>query len=204
MTIDHAKLAYLIHNAEYWNVAKDGSFFATQTHGGAYYEDIPVPVELVASLHPLFPVALRAVVKHFTSQAPDSHGAYGNAVADTLQCLTTGLVSFKDWNDEVRDMLSIDKLSYMQSTKRCVSITGMSVEVMYVDHNGLRIPYVLDANTRRFTANTVHLEQAYPGWEERWKIGKDLGVDNAELMKHVFSKKLEQEPSLTMTGISFD
>lgn len=186
-------VSWLEHDAEH--------FVAMKLLGGNMPEFSLVPHSLMAQKHPDFPRALLGLIAYSFEKDRETSGAYGNLAFDTLDVLEKGTVSLLDIDGKPRSFYEISELKTVGPHKKIVSIEAAFVDLAFTQEG---VTFVTNRDLRRLLFSAMEMQTRFPGWEKRWTIGKELGMENTELLQHVFAKSTAQANTSAITDIIFE
>lgn len=198
------ELDKILVEAESWLEHDADHFVAMTLQGDAMPKFSIVPGTLLVQKHPDFPRALLGLIEYSFKQDRESSGAYGYLVFDTLDVLQQGTIHLDDVDSKPRDMYAITELKAMGSRGKAVSIEASFVDLNYVNECGHSVPFVTNREVRKIIFMVEHISSSFPGWITRWTVGKELGLENAELLKNVFSVRSVPETLTSISDVIFD
>lgn len=169
-----------------WASLDDDRFKASFVEG--YATDFVVPASYLADAHPDFPIALREAILNKQKQNETTGVISGRMAMQTFRVLTNDVFRFEDGSYQ-HIYTAIRKLAVDGSL---VNVHGTKLAIDTFTHSGKVIQFVVSSAPRTTALLKSRVDAAYPGWQERFKIGTELGVDFEALMKHVFSVQTAQ------------
>lgn len=142
--------------------------------------------DLLASIHPSLPDAVRAQIA-WSEQTRECSWTSGKEVSDTIFFLTNDMLQFRDdllsshWAMKDTEMFRVyeDPLQ--------VWFKGLKWQIQESCFNGKQTYFVGDSFGLGIYANLDDLDKRYPGWYDRYKIGRDLGVATDDLLSMTFT-----------------
>lgn len=198
----------IINRANHWYVQEDGSFHAYLNDyndlDGPYIK-VDVSEGLVAQAHPKLPALLRQISLKY-SNPPHTASLGGDVISRNLHILNGDYVKSFDTGGRPVYLINIKDIklntTMLESPWVYVKATLLDTEDLCV--NGEIIPMVVWSESFADEVSQLPLNKTYPGWQERFKIGMELGVPQAELMKHVFAHNVAPSVQPSISGVTFD
>lgn len=198
--------------ADQWHIVDSETFMAYNIDDGT--ENI-VKASFLAEEHPLLPDAIRGLINWSymdrTNQTTLDHQddfkeysfAEGKLVGHTVDLLQNGGMPVTDINNNTYLFTSGLTIDHENATESIIPIVGSAVTHQHVFVSDKKVPFVTNAFWKKIDVSKTALEQQYPDWETRYRIGSELGMENFELMPYVFSKPSEPLPSIEASSITF-
>lgn len=170
-----------------------------RAHGEDDEPDTIVPISVLEQCHPLFPAALSASIA-----CTNKHRADGRLVLDTLELLRNGGITIKDYAGWPQTFTEVDTVETCDETSELLSIGGIRVQLKSVEASNELVPFVVNSRWELIRFAIVDLEAAYPGLEERFKIGSALGLEDKALAQHMFSNERRPIHAPLLPDVTFE
>lgn len=184
---DYPDLTGLLYNSHVWT-HDAGKFYVTQgVHGIRPGNAHCFSHEQLKTCHPLFPDALLGVLAWSEKNLNKAY-VYGSIAGATLNYLKCPI----DFYNERFLTISVSRVLDMHELDHeFIRIHGTTLEVEETEINGKMVPFVYQCANHWHTITRAQVDQHFPGWAERWKIGKDLGLEPLELSQLSFTKPVD-------------
>lgn len=192
----------LLSIAERWIRADNGVFGAGIVKNSISEVWAVEPYEL-ACFHPLFAQSLEEMLLWKQKNHQRSHATRSEVIA-TLSVLRNGVFDFKDIQNDTVLFTNLNTLHIPSDKEKHIWVDGDLVLLKKAGLNNTGVPFVTACQTAGLTVSRADLDLRYPGWEERWRIGKELGVDTKVLLKEVFNQTAASLSPESLTGLTFD
>lgn len=184
-------LAEFIPEVSNWWPKEDGTFQAAIFDWQWARNDYVVYETDLASLHPLLPSVIRAML---TWQDATGVSAYadGSDVHATLRYLRGECVTLPSTNgvdvmfSEVRDMTE------NQMTDQLVTIETTSLQLHSQLYAGQKVPLVKRIGYTQLHVSRSTFDTKYPGWLNRWQTSQAMGMQWYAAYDYVFLPQLPQ------------
>lgn len=88
-----------------------------------------------------------------------------------------------------------------------VYVGAYNLTTKSVDTESGLLTIVTHRELGHFCVMKTELDTKFPGWESRWTVGKDLGMENRELMHQVFRTApvtVSPQEATVVSGLSFE
>lgn len=196
-----ANLNDVLSSAERWRV--DGDVLTILSPSGGHFHPVVVmPLPALARLHPEAPGHLNSQL-YWTSRRHGRDHVYGDEMRPILDYLMHGGVEFySKETDETHIFSHVRQLVCPSDNDKQACLLGTEIAI-HTSLNETLFPHpVFTSFERDYWVDKDELESRYPGWEERWRVGTEIGVELDALMRYVFSETAT--PGLSMTEVSFD
>lgn len=182
---DHDALTALFQNAYKWAQGQEETYIAQGYDQNHKSVEHIVPCAAIDDFHPKLLEAMDALSYWYERQEKKDH-IPREAVIATLDYIQHGGIEMMSTDYRPVTLFGIQSMYTANWNENILDIRGMAVHTQ----TG-RGPYqgVVFALSRYNAYPSVHksdLEKRFPGWEQRWKIASELGVDMPDLVKHVF------------------
>lgn len=193
----------LLLDAMTWQCGLDGRLVAcVADHMSGMSKLYTVTDQDLASCHPLFPAAMRGLVAW--CEEDDGRSAPGDSMLATLECLRFPPVHLRGPLNEHWIFSAIGNIELRPHFPEYAWISGRRVFMTTADETLHYAPFVTKTENDQVRVELHYLSQHYPGWEQRWKIGLELGIQHDDLMGHVFDKNWSPITPVATTDITFD
>lgn len=184
-----------------WYVHDDTHFRAQMN--GLLWHNYTFHQDLLNEVHPDLAGALRAFFSERHKATNMSHLG-SRDVANLIAYYKEPVVRFKDFLGYSRTFQGIRDLRQLSGEPARMCLSAWELLTLEVQFEG-RVYTVVDSRQMLdVTVKNSELETCYPGWEQRYKTGKDLGVDWAELMAHTFSVSPIITVDLPVSGLTLE
>lgn len=197
-------LQKLIRQTRHWSrVDEDGIYSAASFD--KYDEDqeyAVTPAEL-SVLHPLLPETINAMIVHNWNTNRVAH-VTGIDFCAALALLEGKSIKFIDVAGQERHVSYLMGISQHSENPNAWMIGGYDVQTKPHTIAGQNVLLVTGHEFVTRCADAQDLENRYPGWQERWKIGQDLGLSLSELQVDIFKAAPEPITTHTMQQITFE
>lgn len=186
---------FLVTSTGSWAIHDDKHFEASfiQDWGA----DVIVSDTYLQQAHPMFPEVLRAVIALQDEYRMDVPIA-GSLAAASLKLLRGELICFIDVEGQNSYFSRVTSLFIDDDI---VGVVGSNYIVESVEINGGAQEIVSFQQFGTVNVPRTLLDARFPGWEQRYGIGVELGVELEDLMPTVFEKS--NALALNMAGVSF-
>lgn len=135
---------------------------------------------MLADMHPEFLTAVRLLL----AWRGKSSGTY---IQDTLTLLKGGGTLFKNMNGAPVVFKAIgDAQRFLKDGIHFVRVEGTSFELQDHIHNNATYKLVRCYSERPCDVHVDEMDRSYPGWMQRLRFGRELGLETKELMALVF------------------
>lgn len=149
-------------------------------------------------VHPDLPKTLTALITHMNRTARCC-GADKHQVSASTAMLLHGLISAMSDRGEQVHYLLVQNIIEQVNNPEDVLLIGMQANVCSEQVGNEIVPFVLSTTW----GNTLHkkkdLNDVYPGWEIRWKVGNEIGLGLEELNEHIFKQPILKVPAIDTT-----
>lgn len=197
----YTDLTGLLYNTHVWSY-DDGQFYVT--HG--VHSQRPSAAhcfshEQLTACHRLFPYALRGALA-WSKKNLDKSYVYGSIAGATLNYLKCPI----DFYNERFLTISVSRVLELEETddKELIRIHATTLEVEELVVKGETVPFVYHCANHWHTITREQLDKHFSDWSERWKIGKDLGLESLELSQLVFTQVTEPSEGTLPQGLVFE
>lgn len=192
-----------MHNAPYsleerlpdiksWAVIGPQFFVTTESLSGIEETEMLTTAE-VATVHPDLPEAIHGIISH-NKRCGTSNYAAGVVVCNNVRLLRGELVSFVGKLGQTKLIDYPIEFDLPTEETEMLKMYAVCFIIGTVFKGTRAIPYITHSRVETHYASVANLESAYPGWQQRWEIGRELGVPHNELMRHVFTNDLSVTP----------
>lgn len=154
-------------------------------------------------MHPLLPACIKEHILRYQQLFKQS-SMQGFQVEDVLHLLQHGSVDLVDTKGNNIVLLDVAKLAAKPDAPDEVEIQGTDIEITYGENFGEVAPIVKITNWDTHNVYKSDLDARYPGWETKWRVGVELGVENNELMHNIFSRAALLPTPEGMVTIGFE
>lgn len=199
-------ISELIATADYWTACGETGFTAhlTYSKSGQQYQAVhSVPTSELAQLHPLLPNLLRKVLADARRERMPEK-ILGEHMQPTLDILTGNFVEFIDTSGYERIVSCLSNLVLVFRTDNRVLMTGGTHTVASVEVDGQELRFVVATRRVDTVVMKDELEARYPGWEKRWHVATELGVDLKDMLPHLFPSQTRPVKSSDLHGVNFE
>lgn len=180
-----AILTSLLRSIDRWHVSDDMQLtIESPSSGGTYHKVASAPLADLESLHPKFPLYLRALINWNTRMFGRTF-ACSDEVGPTLDYLNTGGTTLRATDGEIHDFARLDSISIGSASHQIVTVSGIKIQIKKVTLDGKTVPVVITACSRDYYFPYSELEQKYPKWETRFSVGSQLGLTGEDLLNYV-------------------
>lgn len=162
-----------------------------------------VPVAQLSSLHPLLPGTLDAMLT-YQRENYSTPSVSGLRIAQTLALLNNEYVNFTDVDGWGRKLVKLRSIERYQDSVDMVLLHGSDITTLPATVEQQAIEFALTSHTTHRVVKIEELNRQYPGWEERWRIGQDIGLEAQELIPHVFYNTPLVPAPFTMPELNFE
>lgn len=164
-----------------------------------------------AELEPIHPQLFNAL----HNQLKDNVTTYGSAVdtigdsvLDTINLYTAGTMTFVD---EKGKTLLIEKIKTLlvfegiDKTPTRILFSCRAYNTSVAPENALETgAYVQSTEDQRVFLSLADLTRRYPDWAHQWRMGSELGLQDEELVKLLFSAEHVPVSNVALPDIKFD
>lgn len=192
----------LLGDVTHWQLTAPDVFSAYATNAYGAVVKYTFSAEELEQHHKQLPGIILGLIEARHKNGRDPH-ADGINVCESLRLHQSGGITFSD-TDGYPVLLSVVRMITRLTSTGHYCIDGHRVVVSKYVHNGESIELVTWRKRDDFVVTKNELDTKFPGWEERLRIGSDLGVDYAQLMNHVFAKPSTPEEKPSLSGLSFE
>lgn len=186
---------FLIHSTGSWCVYDEHHFEASFIEN--WEADVLVPDSYLRQAHPLFPEVMRAVIALQEEYRMDIPIA-GSLAAASLKLLRGELLCFTDVEG---DSAYCSRVTNVFMNDDVVGIVGTYYTVDPVIINGHTQEIVSFQQFGTVDVSKASLDAKFPGWQQRYLIGVELGIEPDELMPTLFNTGISI--STPMADVSF-
>lgn len=153
--------------------------------------------------HPALADTLRENIKYMDSKRsgyPVVRTGQAQLLATLLLHGTISLVSGHSQNthlfSKIHDIIEAGDALFM--------VRGTKLSLEHVVRGGTDIPIVKHATGYCCEVSKTFMDKAFPGWEQRWRIGTEVGVDMSDLMLQVFKPSVPRVEGFIPMGDNAD
>lgn len=164
---------------------------------------VPVEATELSVEYPLLPVAIRALIHRLSTHYTRNAQATGEDVVQTAYLLKHGCVSFIDVGHVSRNVTNVRGLQLVNKGS-IVELTCTVVALDYAEHEGFKVPYGMRSDHRDVKVTSVELNARYPGWQQRWECGIELGLDIEHVMLMTFTKATDPLAAQALDTLTFE
>lgn len=191
----------LLKKALTWHQPSHGKFVALVKDANNLDNFVTVSTAELSTLHSSLPETLQALFL-WSRQSLGKLEVENRSVVATLDLLNSDVTHMVDNYGKNRVFTDISTLGLLNEASNFVWLRATEFDVKTVDYFGKSLSLVVSSTISETIISRDYLEKAYPGWKERWELGKELGIDNKTLLNNVFGK--DKSASTMLDGISFD
>lgn len=198
MTLPVPPIEELLYDADLWSVDPSGAFIATVICDSGDDDTYRVYEEDMAQLHPQFPDAVRCLVSWGTD------GIKGRLVAATLDYYRDNIIKIKSKQGHEYIFREISEMYEIEPQHPLIRIQGQTLRM---ETAGAAFNHVLCVGQTPSTSiafSRESLQKQYPGWEQRWSVAKELGLERDALSKYVFSNTTPTLACDVMSQVGFE
>lgn len=196
-------LAELLKITEHWVEFDTEHLVATSLFGDRNIPRYKVMMRELATMHPDLPATLNTLFSWLSKNKNQFH-INAKQVSDNARLLNGQVLAFEDEDGEPRYFERVEMLKSFTYFKEDSLMRIRGRELATENINGTRFVVGFDNSLKTVSVSKSAMDIQYPGWESRWKIGLELGVDNEQLLDHVFSVSQRPPTSLALGNINFD
>lgn len=186
-----------------WGLDSSNNIVATIKKPGVAKEIYQVSDVDLHALHPRMPEVVRAMVI-WTKTNKNQDEILGEEFFAQLDILQHGLIELETRRGELETFSHISNLIGVEGENEMVELTGTTVTLDYVQLAGERTPIVVSTLFWAHNVSKAEIDKKYPGWNERRRIGQDIGMAHGQLMRMVFSHDDAVRTSLPLPDSSFE
>lgn len=170
-------VAHLLTMSGRWRREDENHYrFITSSHGDHFYL---LSRQYLHDFDSTLPLVLDAHFIRFKT-------VYQHQLDETRALLADGSIDCRDEDGVLHRFLAIDTLEESTHAPTMIRMLGFAITTEPVTLGNVVFELVTSSVMRDIGAPKSDLDNRYPGWQQRWAIGQDLGVEHAELMRHVF------------------
>lgn len=202
MSSNKLSVLNLVAITDYFRKDSSTNYVACVDHPNtSTIKEYEVHISQLLELHPLLPVAIDAVLDHRKKLIAEDPIIRSMLVELNMHVLKNGYTEVNDTTNATPwSFVEIDNMRENVLDRDTLLVSGTAVTVDHVKHGDLNVPVVIDDAWYEITVSKNEMDSRFPGWEERWKLGAEIGVDNLSLMRHVFTvNNVVTPPSLDIT-----
>lgn len=196
MQTENARIKALLDLTWKWCIVNESSLCATSGNGRTFKDSV-IDDAYLATAHPDLPAAIRALILNIERPGKHAGTAPGGCVFQTFYMLTYGTVSITDSYRREIVYTELDDLAIPSDPLGPVRMLGTSADIERFSYAGKTISCVVNHGWTDTLVERSELDNRYPGWLERWNIGKTLGLADRDLIKHTFSELPRHSASVT-------
>ena len=178
-----------------WQLHSSGLLMGYTCHPRA---ECTMSLHELAPVHPNLPKTIYALISHMNRTAGHC-GADKHQVSATIAMLRHGLISAMNVRGEQSHYLLVQNIIEQVNNPDEVLLIGMQAKVGSERVDNEIVPFVLSTSWGNTMHTKADLNDAYPGWETRWKVGIELGLNLEELNEHMFKQPTHAGSSVTAT-----
>lgn len=127
---------------------------------------------------------------------------YANEAKDTYLMMLGGGETFVDRGGSPCFLNKLKKMEVSSNVYDPVELVGTVYIVERYEIDGVSVPYLTSVTDRTIMIDRQELDKRYPGWSQRYTLGKEIGVDVATLKNHLFSN--EYLPKISVDELTFN
>lgn len=166
-----------------WHLSKNNELTATFPGG----QQVVIDDEKLASYHPDLPASLRANIRW--SNIVGSPNVHKTLVKATLMYLGHGGVELAGLSGRTYVYNSIfDVVDNFE--ENATLIKGSVVEVRFEEVDSRKIPFITATALANVDISNAFLDDKFPGWKERWVVGRELGLTFDATLPYLFQKDM--------------
>lgn len=196
-------LADLLKITEHWVEYDADHLVATSLFAPKNIPRYKVAKRELAALHPDLPATLDVLFSWLSRNKNQFH-IEARHLLDNARFLNGQLLAFVDEDSQPRYFQSVSKLKSFTHFKQDSLMRIQGHELTTETLNGTRFVVGFDNTRRALSVSKTAMNTQYPGWENRWNTGLELGVENQQLLDHVFCSSQQPQTSISLGGITFD
>lgn len=177
-----------------WQLRKPGMLMGYTCHPPAEYF---VELAELACVHQYLPKTVFALISHMNRTAGYC-GADKHQMSATTAMLRHGLISSMNVRGEQSHYLLVQNIVEQVNNPEEVLLIGMQAKLgsEWVDNE--IVPFVLSTSWGNTMHTKADLNEAYPGWETRWKVGNEIGLNLEELNEHIFKQPIQSRTEISV------
>lgn len=199
---DLDKLRVLIQTSYKWVPGPNNTFIALGYDHKHQPVEQPVPFTLLDAYHPKLLQAMQALFHWYERQEKRDH-IPNKAVIATVNYLQHGGIEMMSTDYRPVTLFSIQSMHTAAWSEHILEVRGMAVHTQTGRGPYRAVTFATSEYNAYPSVHKTDLEKRYPGWEQRWKIASELGVDMPDLVTHVFSTDPRSEQTATMNTVTF-
>lgn len=172
-----------------WFVLETGDFRLTPARYNPSPNDPIVSRAFLHALHEDLPDAILALIGWHFSVGANRSGeafAYHDDVMTTMDVLLSKTVTLTDTDGNTRLLSKVKDIRPFTSLPQNLWLKATLVRINTHLVDNRPVQFAISHDTKDVAVRQDHLEESYPGALHRWQLGKDIGIEPAELMAHAF------------------
>lgn len=190
----------LLNEMDHWVLDND-VIIATSLFTDKNKPRISVCEKELAQYHPDLPQALRTMLLR-RKEHENKNWAEASQVRNTYHLLTGKYLVFQCITGK---SLMFEKVTSLAAPGHfldhgMISLCGYRLHVR--EHHG--IVFSDDIHWQQSTVSKADMDLRYPGWEQRWQIAEDLGVETEIMYKHVFENTTHDNVAVGLSDCILD
>lgn len=189
------KIELLLDYKSLWTVDSDNEVIVSYEDDSDRVYTFTITTEYFNQHHPLLEASVRLSIDQNNGEAS---GYTISRIVDLLINDYPEVPTGKTTRCVYREVYKIDV------NADGANINGKFMFVEAVDIDGVQIPSISHEVDGTFIFTNEQLEQKHPGWQKRYNVATQLGLENDALTNFVFKKASNTLPSTSITGVSFD
>lgn len=144
-----------------------------------------VPDSELARVHPLLPLTVRGVIAMYRNGYGSAWG-HGDEVIASMKYLVNKSYTFLDIYGQQKTINSVHAVPEFNGGD--VLLQGDVIGLKSVMVGSQSVTIVAWSNRSGMLVSYGAMEEKYPGWQKRLKIGQDLGIPTLELIDYVLNE----------------
>lgn len=179
-----------------WTGVSDDTFRVSTLRNG-----YTVSNKTLDALHPL----LSSCVKELSHRNENLHSyrhVSGEDVKTTITYLTRGTIDISGGDGQTHRLVELYSF-LVEPGLSVVIITGSKAYVTHSTKDDLQIPVVTTSGWATYEVPRIELDERYPGWEQRFTVGTELGIDGADLVYYALQKPTPGLDPVTIAEVTF-
>lgn len=178
----NTKLNKLFEDTSYWSLVDENTFQSENPDKG----DRRIAAEHLAEDHPLLPQVLRLLIDKGYDGRPNEACSDGCQAYFTRSVLHKGLITITDALGNMHRVAGVSRI-FQPPQADNIRLSLISVETEEVVIEGTTVTLVTKDTWLDMEMPKAYLESQFPGWEQRWKVGEGLSMEEDVLLHHVFT-----------------
>lgn len=197
--LTNERVADMISRAQSWYHWKDGFF--RFVNGSGLYET--VSAESLAQLHPVLPLVLEKAIS--LSGHSDGLGRFisGINIRNTARLLLGDVITL-DARSESLIFADFSSFEVIDEPFKTARGSGEQFIIKNLALEGEPLPFVIYTAKSHFALEKTKLDAQYPGWDTRYLVSQNLGLEMTELGRYLFPAQTADIQPSPLPNIEFD